>query len=244
MEDITAILAFEVKKEMADRYFGFRKRIEDDTAAYVEHLEQSALELENDIGFALLRLYTLLHKEVLIEAFLNLTKLPKDLFYDQYTLESPTIHKRIFANQQYHGLTRKRGFRNMFFDTYLQLSEHIDNYRNTINQLTEEQETIREEINLFYRNNDIDSIMQFIRKFDSPDTSVLNTLQPNGNGGPGQSLSSKMRLHPPRPATEVLPSIPALPPFKTIRQKLKQLVNSAYEGNPDLDLKELTRKQL
>lgn len=225
---------------MADRYFGFRKRIEDDTVAYTKRLDQSVLELENDIGTTLLRIYILLRSKQLIRAFTDLTHLPHDLFYDKNSVESPTSYKHIFANQQYYGLTRKRRFRNMFFDTYTQLSDHIDSYRTTLHELTEEQETIREEINIFYRNNDIDSIMQLIRRFDSPDASVISTMQPAGNGGPDQGLSCQMRMYPPRPANEILPSIPALPPLRTIRRELKKLADSAFEINKDLDLKNLT----
>ncbi len=241
MEDISQILAFEVKKEMADRYFGFRKRIEDDTLAYTKRLDQSVLEMENDIGSTLLRIYILLNSKQLIRSFADLTHLPHNLFYDKHIVESPADYKRIFANQQYYGLTRKRGFRNMFFDTYTQLSDHINSYRRTLHELTEEQETIREEINYFYRNNDIDSIMQLIRRFDSPDPNVLSTMQPAGNGRPEQGLSCQMRMYPPRPANEILPAIPALPAIHMIRRELKKLADSAFEINKNLDLKELTR---
>ncbi len=242
MEDITQILAMQVKKEMADRYFGFRKRIEDDSTAYSERLNQSVLELKNDIGTTFLRLYTLLKTESLIREFMDLTHLPHDLFYTQYLHAPHSSLIQNFANQHYHGLTHKRAFRNMFFDNYIHLSKHIDAYRETLKALTDEQETIREEINLFYRNNDIDSIMQFIRKFDSPDSYTLNTLQPNAKGEPAQSLSCQLRMSPPRPANEILPSIPALPPLKTIKSKLQKIVDAAFENNRNLDLKELTGK--
>jgi hypothetical protein len=240
MHDITEILAFEVKKEMADRYFGFRKRIEDDTVAYSARLELSSFELENKIGFALIRIYILLSKESLISSFLRLVNLPQDFFYDRYILESPTIRKRVFTGITYRGLTWKRGFRNMFYDTYDNLVTSVNEYRQTVAELTEEQETIREQINLFYRKNDIDSIMSFIRRLDNPEPGILSNMQTAGNGNPSQSLSGQMRLHPPLPTCEVLPTIAALPPQKAIRRELKQLLKAAMEEQPGLDLKALT----
>lgn len=242
MEDITDILAFEVKKEIADRYFGFRKRIEDDTAAYTERLTISSLELENRIGFALIRIYILLRKRSLITAFCNLVGLPPDLFYDPYLLESPTIRKRVFAGLQYRGFTKRCGFFNMFFDSYDSLAQHVEAYRRTIDKLTEEQQTIREEINLFYRKNDIDTILSFIRRLDSPDPSVLNAMQLPGERTPGQGLSEQMRLHPPLPACEILPTLPALPEKKRIQSQLRQLATCALEESGNLDLKALTKK--
>lgn len=237
MQDITDILAFEIKKEMADRYFGFRKRIEDDTAAYIERLTISSLELENDIGFILIRLYILLHDKSLISAFLDLTGLPQDLFYDPYLLESPTIRKRVFANASCRGFTKHRRFINTFLDSYEQLAQHIIEYRDALTELTEEQETIREEINLFYRKNDIDTILSFIRRLDRPDSGTLNTMNPPDNGVFGHGLADQMRLRPPRPACEILPTLPLLPEKKAILKQLKQLAETAFSHSGAIDVK-------
>ena len=66
MLDLNTTLAFEVKKEIADRYFGFRKIIEEDTNEYQKKVIASALELEDKIGFDLVRLYVLLKDTSLI----------------------------------------------------------------------------------------------------------------------------------------------------------------------------------
>lgn len=242
MEDITEILAFEVKKEMADRYFGLRKQIEDDTAAYTGRLALSSLELENKIGYTLIRLYILLRKKSLISSFITLVGLPHDLFYDPYILESPTIRKRVFAGQQCRGFTRKQRFRNMFLDTYDNLARLVTEYRETLEELTEEQETIREQINLFYRKNDIDTILGFIRRLESPDANILTSMQPDAGGGPSRGLADQMQLHPPLPTCEILPTIPALPERKRIQQQLMRLAGEAMTDCGDIDLKALTRR--
>jgi hypothetical protein len=242
MEDITEILAFEVKKEMADRYFGSRKRIEDDTAAYTRRLTISSLELENKIGYTLIRLYILLHGKTLISSFAALVGLPRDLFYDPYILESPTIRKRVFAGQQCRGFTRKQRFRNLFLDTYDNLTQLVEEYREALEELTEEEETIREQINLFYRKNDIDTILSFIRRLDSPDANILTTLQPAEGAGPTRILADQMRLHPPLPTCEILPTMPALPGRKQIQPQLLQLIKEAMSEAGDIDLKSLTRR--
>jgi hypothetical protein len=228
MEDITKILAFEVKKEMADRYFGFRKRIEDDTKAYISKLTASSLDLENRIGFDLIRLYILLQKEELIREFLNLVNLPREFFYDPYTITSPTIRKRVFSGLKCHGFSRKGRFRKMFMDTYRSLAKNIEDYRTTLAELTEEQQTIHEEINIFYRKNDIDGIMSFIRRLDSPDSGSAEMMQTAVPLIAEQQLSTKMRLHPPIPAGEMLPHLPSLPPPESLQPRLDNLLNEAY----------------
>ena len=240
MHDITDILAFEVKKELADRYFGFRRQIEEDTAAYLQRLTVSSLELENSIGLTLIRCYLLLGDKNLIAAFLRLTGLPSDLFYDPYLLESPTIRRRAFAGMNLFGITRRGRFTNLLLDSYDTLKHQVDEYRKNLQELEEEQETIREEINLFYRKNDIDTILTFLRRLDHPGLHELGASLPPGAGsGPG--LTDQLRMHPPQPANEVLPPLPPLPPRSAIRRQLKMIAHDAYKLNQDIDLRTLTK---
>lgn len=239
MQDITDFLAFEVKKEMADRYFGFRKQIEDDTAAYKHRIALSFLDLETNIGSHLLRLYILLHDEQQIASFISLVGLPEDFFFDSYILESPSIKKRVFAGATTRGFTRKRRFINLFFDTYKSLAVNIDAYIKTLDELTEEQETIREEINLFYRKNDIDTIISFLRRLDSPSSGFSSIMQTGRTDGAKGSLSDQLRLHPPLSASEMLPSIPSIPELKKIKPQLLQLATHAYSKSSNLDVKQL-----
>ncbi|MFV0438111.1 MAG: hypothetical protein ACK5PS_12080 [Desulfopila sp.] len=240
MDDITDILAYEVKKEMADRYFGFRKQIESDTAAYLERLALSSLKLENEIGFTLIRLYILLHSAELIARFIRLTGLPEYLYYDPYLLESPTIKKRVFTGASCRGLTRQGRFVNMVLDTYARLEQQVTEYRATQSELTEEQETIRAEINLFYRRNDIDTILRFIRRLDNPGDGTLHAIPPEQGVSPF-SLAEQMQLQPPRPACELLPVLPAIPDRQQIGAELKELARIAFRQGIDLDLPALTR---
>ncbi|MDH3329207.1 MAG: hypothetical protein OEM01_08245, partial [Desulfobulbaceae bacterium] len=98
-DDINKVLTLEVKKEMADRYFGFRKLIEEDIQDYDDQVLASHVRLEQKIGFDLVRLYILLKDETLIHEFFQLAGLDQLIFYDLYMTESPTIRKRVFAEQ-------------------------------------------------------------------------------------------------------------------------------------------------
>ena len=110
MDDFAKTLAFEVKKEIAERYFGFRKIIEEDSDDYQQEVINSALLLETEIGFDLLRIYALLQKDELIKEFYTLTGLGNVLFFDTYVSSSPTIRKRLFQDQHVHGFLRKSRF--------------------------------------------------------------------------------------------------------------------------------------
>ena len=84
MQDIDEMLSFEVKKELADRYFGFRKLIEEDIEDYDNQVVAAFRRLEQKIGFDLVRLYILLKDEQVIHDFFQITGLKERLFFDTY----------------------------------------------------------------------------------------------------------------------------------------------------------------
>lgn len=239
MLDLNTTLAFEVKKELADRYFGFRKVIEEDTNEYQRNIIASALELEEKIGLDLIRLYVLLQDDELIEEFFKITGLGEMLFYDSYINKSPTIRKRVLADIPIRGFTRKQRFRNMFFLLYDILKADVADYRNRVLELAQDQETIKEEINIFYQKNDISGIMLFLRSIDgtSPGSSgpMAGTLEKDSV----ISMEEKMRLQPPQPVEKLLPILSLIPPANVIHQELKQLIDTAFSRQPDIDVKNL-----
>ena len=238
MEDFAKTLAFEVKKDIAERYFGFRKIIEEDSDYYQKEVISSALLLESQIGFDLLRIYALLQEDTLIKRFYQLTNLGEVLFFDSYVSSSPTIRKRLFEGQKVHGFFRKSRFTNMFFDVYKSLRDHVDSYRVRIASLAEDHDVIEEEIKIFYQKNDISGIMLFLRSLDG-DSSTSGTMSGGLESGGTISMENKMRLHAPEPVEKFLPVLEAIPDPSSIKSELKKLVDSAYTKQPDFDLKEL-----
>ncbi len=238
MEDFAQNIAFEIKKDIADRYFGFRKIIEEDSNDYQQKIIASTLILETEIGFDLLRIYALLKKDSLIHRFYDLTRLGEVLFFDSYVTSSPTIRKRLFEKQPVRGFFRKSRFTNMFFSVYETLFDHIEKYRARIAALVEEHEVIEEEIKLFYKKNDISGIMLFLRNLDG-DASVAGTMSGGINSNSTISMENKMRLRAPESVEKFLPILPAIPKASSIRPQLKALIQEAYTSQPDFDLKEL-----
>ncbi len=163
MQDLESFLSVEVKKEIADRYFGSRKLIEDDSKEYDRRVKEAYRQLESQVGNDLIRLYILLESESLVHDFFRLTGLRDDIFLEPYLLQSKTIRKRLFSGLRFRGLTRRSRFRNCFLDTYCQLRSSTEEYRQLVQQLVNEQLVIEQEIALFQRNNDLGVMMGFLR---------------------------------------------------------------------------------
>jgi len=235
VQDIESMLSFEVKKEIADRYFGFRKLIEEDIEEYDNQVLAALRRLERKIGFDLVRLYILLKDEQVIHDFFQIAGLGERLFFDPYLAESPTIRQRVFADTQVHGLTKKSRFRNLVADTYKNLVQGFEDYRLQVEQLREEQQTIVEEINLFYQKNDLSTIMGFLRGLGGGLAYKAGAMEGGLTPGTGESLEKKMKVNPPPPVEQLLPMPPHLKPYARIKQQLAPIIDRAYvlQGEPE-----------
>ena len=232
---IEDVLSYEIKKDIADRYFGFRKLIEEDKMALNEKISQHSLILEKRICFELVRIYILLTDEQLIDDFIALIGWEEKLYYDPYLPESMTIRTRVFQGVKKRGLTRSGRFKNLLFDSYERLEIHIEQYREKLQELIESRELINEEINLFYRKHDIGNIMGFLRSLDA--NTGTGSLGGGVEVGLDTAYEEKMRVKPPLPIEQQIPIIPPLVALTNIRKKLKKLGDKAYmlHGNRFLD---------
>ena len=224
--DIHDVLAYEIKKEIADRYFGFRKLIEEDKLDFIDKTRQYSFILEKRISFDLIRTYILLSTDAYIQRFLNLAGLPESLFYDPYLTQSTNIRNRVFEGVRIHGLTVAGRFKNIAFDCYDRLEIHMAQYREKIEELSRYREEINEEIESFYRNNDLGSIMGFLRTMG--DHGKSGSMEGGMEIGMAQSLERKMRIDPQLPVENYLPVLPPLPSRESIRVEFKGLLDEAF----------------
>lgn len=229
--DISDVLNYEIKKELADRYFGFRKLIEQDKALLKQDIRHHTLTLGQRILFDLNRIYIMLQDEKLIRRFLQLTKLEEKFYYDPYILTSPTLRARIFSGVKTWGLTAAGRFKHLFMSTYDQLTRDVEDYREKYAELVEDQETIEEEIKIFYRKNDISSIMGFLRSMDG--AGAESNLEGALDTGLSEHFERKMRMEPPAKISHEIPFIPSLVPAHQIKKELKKLAKDAFPLHKD-----------
>jgi hypothetical protein len=225
--NVEDILAVELKREIAERYFGFRKMIEEDNLDLTEKMKYQLSILEKRISYELIRIYILLKEENLIHEFMELTGWEEKLFYDPYITESPTIRKKVFKGIKIRGLTKAGRFKNLIFDAYDRLVAHVEHYRENLEEIETSLETIKAEIDLFYRKNDIGNIMGFLRAMDGEGSEDSMGVTPDA--GSVESFEHKMRLEKPPPIDPELITISPLAPLPTISKEFKKLADKAYK---------------
>jgi len=237
--NVEDILAVELKREIAERYFGFRKLIEEDTLDLTEKIKYQLSILETRISYELIRIYILLKDEDLIHEFMKLTGWEEKLFYDPYITESPTIRKKVFKNIKIRGLTRAGRFKNLVFDAYERLVAHVEHYRENLEEIETSRETINAEIELFYRKNDIGNIMGFLRSIEGAGSEESMGVSPDA--GSVDTFEHKMRIEKPPPIDPELINIPPLVPLPNISREFKKLIDKAYRLNRGKILTEIAK---
>ncbi len=232
--DIDQILAVEIKQEIASRYFSFRKLIEEDSISLEQQIKEHSFILEKRISFDLLRIYLLLKSEVLIKLFLQRIGLDSDTYYDSSLHHSPVVRDRVFSGLQTRGWTSKGRFYNLVDTCYENLLIHSEQYRQGFAELIEERAVIKEEIALFYRNNELGSILGFFQSLG--DANACQGLEGGMETGLAGALEQKMRIEPPLPVEQSLPLLPPLPHFNKIKGTLLPWVQAAYKLHSKDDL--------
>lgn len=224
------VLSAEITQDIAQRFFSFRKLIEEDKLDLAEKVRQYSFILEQRISFELIRIYVLLREERLILAFLDLAGLREELFYDPYLAESENIARRVLSCQQFRGWTRAGRFRNFILDCYEKLTFHAAAYRSRVKELAQEHGVIQEEIRQFYRENDLSTILHFLHSLG--DSQVAGDMQGGLETGLADGLESKLQIKPPLPLDELLLILPPLKPLGAIRAELRRLSKQAYKVQP------------
>lgn len=220
------IMANEVKQEIAGRYFGFRKLIEEDTQDYAERIRQHSVVLEKRISFDLIRIYLLLRREDLIQRFLELAGLNERLFFDPYLLESPTIRQRVFECQHFKGWTRRGRFIHYGLTCYDNLAFHVKVYHGKLQELAEDRDNIMASIEAFYEKNNINAILSFLNSLK--EDRGTGAMQGATEIGLAEELDKKLQIKAPAPVEQILPVIKPLPPLNEIKRLLKRLLKQAY----------------
>jgi hypothetical protein len=229
MDDFANAIAFEVKQEIADRYFGMRTRIETRARQYLEQLHHVDKVLTETISFDLWRMRALFPAPQHFHSFLTLIDLPGEDAIDLCRrLTPPPGKEELFRHLRGGGLTRRQRFRSLTTAVYCSLAKNIAAYNETARLLEEEHQEICAEIERFRRQNDITDILSFLRTLDCDDADRRKHLHSSGTLQQNISLEKELRLVPPPAATTVLLPLRLLPPLSFIKNSFNTLLHEAY----------------
>lgn len=241
MDNLAKALAYEIQHDIAQRYFGFRTRIEGDIDQYRRELHSCSSSCPLKIEEDLQRLQFLFFKKDVFKDFLLLTQLPHS-FTGEFSIAPPARHnnalwEELFINQKGQGLTRRGRHKNLVYRIYKSLASRIAEYKKVYLTLREEHQDICEEITAFSRNNDLASILSFLRELQSTDSLRSQLFQ--STSGPNSNLDKELQIQLPPPVTTSLQPLEELPELGQIKRQLQIIINKAYSHSNPPDLPSL-----
>ncbi len=227
MDDFANAISYELKKEIADRYFGFRFQIETESKKYSTQVEFLRAEFDNTVRREVQKLETILHEQDTILAFSLLVGLPhNDDIFNSLVRYGPTLSENNFLkNCSFHGWTRKSRYKNLVYDTYSSLEKQIGNYMKKYNLLIEEHKDLGERVTTFSRNNDLSLILSLLQRIDCADHPTPNMLYSNPSPNIQNKSHRGMDIHLPDSVEKKLPALTSIPPLKIIRKQLNKLID-------------------
>ncbi len=227
MEDIANALAYEVKQEIATRYFGFRTRLETASRQYLTKYQEAVKEHRARLRPDLCRMQFLLQEPRLFCSFLQLIGLPRDYALGLTGQPSSLGRQELFTGLRGEGFTRWQRFRDLATTIYLSLADNIDACHECFLLLNEEQEEICRQFDKFERQNDLCDILSFLRSLDPSESERLKFLHFDINAQPGTNLDQELRLVPPAPIDPAMLSLP-LAPLKQIKKQFVAILKEAF----------------
>ncbi len=236
-DDVAKALAYQVKRELAERYFGLRKLIEEDSANYFRKIEEIKEKYLPRIKEAWFRIYFLLGDRELAKAFCGLLSLKEPPFYAEFEkLKDPLA---LLKGLSVKGFTNKGRYKNLFLAAYEKFQKEIEAYRKAFTKAKVEAEVINHEIELFKEKYDLNEIMQFLKSLEAP--SALADLGHTSLEESVTTLEKSLAFEiVPPPEKFLPPPPPKLPPLKEIKKDLEKLALLAYRRQAE-QAKEIIR---
>ncbi|MDI6790741.1 MAG: hypothetical protein QME44_08645 [Thermodesulfobacteriota bacterium] len=228
-DDISAALLYQIKKEIAENYFGARKAIEEEKAALKEHIQAHRDTIGKMVYEDFCRIYQLLRTEDLVEEFWGIVGLEAKPFYDRYLQETGDIKSCLLTPVKVHGLTEAGRYKNLLLDCYKRLLDDLKRYRAGYYDLMEECLIINEEIKQLTASYNLNEILTFVRSIEDVG-SVAGVLGETIVPTQREDLEKKLALSKLNCPGENIIEIPPLPGLSQVKTKLKHLAEKAYQN--------------
>lgn len=227
MDDFANIFAYEIKEDLAKRYFGCRKKLENDSSFYLKSLVKSAEEKKIGIHDVLIRIYCFLKIDELCCTFLHFTHLPEEFSRTALIPGKILNINDLPTEKPQGGFTKKQRYKNILFHLYFLLEESIADYCYRFAELEKLHNDLCSEIKKFERNFDLQSILQFLREIDDPDRGKALILNNQPNNLKNYHKANDMTITAPHPPSTIMTPIKRIKPLQAAKD---QRVILAHQG--------------
>ncbi len=227
--DIEKALAYQIKKEIAQRYFRLRKLIEDDSANVQQMLEELNETYNSKIKPAFFKIYNLLAHKDLIEKFSKIIGQDEAPFLEEFLKDNPEPEPSLPNDIQPRGWFKESRFVNLLLDSYRALFENWKVYKEQREDVLDELAVVKEEIEQFTRNYSLDEIMHFLRGLNMEDETASKTFGRTVEGRKLGEFDKKLSFSQDlKELYKRIPGLETLPEPEKIEPELQRLAEEAF----------------
>jgi hypothetical protein len=229
-DDIYAALAYQVKKEIAENYFGSRKALEEEREDLLRQREELAELWARKVLSYLKRICRTLVGEAEGRAFLSLIKREDLLPRVREDLKSPREDPFPAECEVPFALTARGKLKKLIYSLYQLAKNNGDDLWNTFRSHQKKVALFNEDLTKFISSYNLSDILSLIHSFENRDD-LKGVLGENSNPLAIPLLEEKLILRPidPVPGEEAL--IQPLPALKEILVPLKLLLDLAFQSH-------------
>jgi hypothetical protein len=213
-------LKVHIKKEIVDNYFADRVYLEEDIDILHQEVQDYRREWEL-AGRRYQALYQALGSKAACALMMETLGLAQWPFYQEYCSLPEREQQELLKSCPRRGFTAYRRFRNLVFYLYEQLQQASQQLQETYAKIMTHLKLLNEDIDKFNLTYDFGLIAAQIEALEGGGAVMSGGLLAPER----EELSTRMRFKRQRLTEEELPPVPALPPFREIKEKLNNLVS-------------------
>jgi hypothetical protein len=226
--DISAALAYQVKKEIAENYFGSRKALEEERNDLVRQEEILKKAWEQEVLPILTSIYLLFVREEEGRAFLDLIK-RKDLIESiKHNLKDQGINFSPRSCPLPFTLTARGKYKKLIITLYQLASANGDALGSEFQTLQKKISLFNEELTNFTSSYNLSDILSLIHSFENRDD-LKGVLGENTDPRAIPLLEEKLMLRPLELGHEGEAVFRPLPSLKEIQKPLELLIDLTFQ---------------
>ena len=225
--DIAAALAYQVKKEIAENYFGGRKDLEEEREDLIRRGEKLHRSWEQEVRPVLLRIYRLLTGGEAGRAFLSLIN-REDLIgpLEEADRKGPT-HQAAGPGRPPLALTRRGRYKKLILTLYDAAVIKAGSIHEEFKTLQKGVGLFNEDLGKFNGCYNLAEILSLTKAIENSDD-LKGVLGQNTDPRAVPELEKKLLLRPLDLSQAGIASLDPLPPLREIRASLKEQIDDLY----------------
>jgi hypothetical protein len=225
--DIAAALAYQVKKEIAENFFGTRRLLEEERAELLSRTGKLRRSWEKEILPPLIQVGHLLMSETAIQTFLEVIR-REDLFpILKKELAGQKLNQTPISCSPRFALTGRGKYRNLVYANYALARQRMKKLAEDFQGLEKQVALFNEDLAKFNTSFCLTDILSFIKALDGVD-GLKGVLGENTDPRAVPLLEEKLLLRPLQLSREGLPPLLSLPALKEIKGPLRRCLDRTY----------------